>query len=198
MDHHKQKEFLKKAYAQTCRLTDLIDDISLLTKIEEAGSLYKLELIRLNDLVSSVIEDVQLKIKEQNIAIAVCIKDSVEFYGNQVLLYSVFRNLLDNAINYAGFNTKIVINQYSEDSLNYFFSFCDNGIGVPERDLPRLFERFYRVDKGRVRKSGGTGLGLSIVKNAIEFHKGTISAKNRKEGGLEFLFSVNRKLQEPL
>lgn len=196
LDSRKQTDFLRKAYTQTCRLTDLIDDISLLTKIEEAGSLYKLELVNLSDLVSNVIEDVHIMLKEQKLDVAVNIPETVEFYGNQVLLYSVFRNLFDNAINYAGKNIRINIEKYSEDDQNFFFSFYDTGSGVPEQDLPRLFERFYRVEKSRDRKSGGTGLGLAIVKNAIEFHKGVISVKNRQAGGLEFLFSINRKLQE--
>lgn len=193
LDITKQSEFINKAYIQTCRLTNLVDDIALLTKIEEAGSLYQLENISLNDIISNVIDDVHVKLEEKHIEVTVNIP-SINFYGNQVLLYSIFRNLFDNVINYAGSDVTINIKKYSEDDQNYYFSFADTGIGVPESDLSRLFERFYRVNKGRDRKNGGTGLGLAIVKNAIEFHKGAISVKNRKEGGLEFLFSINRTL----
>ena len=110
--------------------------------------------------------------------------------GNYSLLYSIFRNLTDNAIAYAGIGTKITIDCYLEDSKYYYFSFSDNGIGVPEEHLNRLFERFYRVDKGRSRKLGGTGLGLAIVKNAVLFHKGEIWVKNGLSGGLNILFSL--------
>lgn len=193
-DNPRNPEFIQRAYSQTCRLSELINDISLLTKIEEAGHLYQLEKVKLHQIISNVIDDFQIKIKENNINIALNIPDNIEFNGNPVLLYSVFRNLFENTVNYAGNNVYVSIDKYSEDSQSYYFSFSDNGPGVPEQDIPRLFERFYRVDKGRERKSGGTGLGLSIVKNAILFHKGDISVKNRKEGGLEFLFSINRNL----
>jgi len=120
------------------------------------------------------------------------ISEEIELQGNSVLLYSAFRNLLENVIHHAGNNVEVSIDKYMEDQHHYYFSISDNGSGVPEQDIPRLFERFYRVDKGRDRKTGGTGLGLSIVKNAVQFHKGEISVKNRKEGGLEFLFSLGR------
>ncbi|MFN8258982.1 MAG: ATP-binding protein [Bacteroidales bacterium] len=186
--------FIKKAYSQTCRLADLINDISLLTKIEEAGNLYKIEKVHLSSLLRNVIDDVDLQLKENNIELIVKIPDAIECDGNPILLYSVFRNLFDNCIMYAGKDLTIKVEQYMEDEDFIYFSFSDNGIGVPEQDLSRLFERFYRVEKGRDHKKGGTGLGLAIVKNSILFHQGEISVKNRKEGGLEFLFSFKKIL----
>ena len=113
--------------------------------------------------------------------------------GNFSLLYSIFRNLADNAIAYAGVGKEITISCIFEDEDFYFFSFKDNGVGVDPSHLSRLFERFYRVDKGRSRKIGGTGLGLAIVKNAIVFHGGTVHAKQVPDGGLEFIFMLKKK-----
>ena len=93
---------------------------------------------------------------------------------------------------YGGLNSN---GKYSEpeDKDYYYFSFYDTGVGISdEKHLKRLFERFYRVNEGRTRDTGGSGLGLSIVKNAIAFHNGSIIAKNRKEGGLEFLFKLKK------
>lgn len=109
------------------------------------------------------------------------------------MIYSIFRNLMDNAIAYAGTNIQITVNCFREDESLYYFSFSDTGVGVGSEHMQRLFERFYRIDKGRSRKLGGTGLGLAIVKNAVLIHGGNISAKSNQGGGLEFIFTLAKE-----
>jgi signal transduction histidine kinase len=189
-DKARTMDYLKRAYSQSCRLSDLIHDISLLTKIEEAGRLYKVEEVNLEELIRDIYGEIQPKLQELNISLDLKIQDNLIIKGSSALLYSIFRNLFDNAIDHAGNEITIRLDNYHTDEEYFFFSFSDTGTGVPDEDLPRLFERFYRVDKGRDRKRGGTGLGLAIVKNAIRFHKGDITVKNRNGGGLEFLFTL--------
>ena len=106
---------------------------------------------------------------------------------------SIFKNLTENALSYSG-GKNIYISLLSHNNGKYHIRFEDDGCGVDEDKLPHLFERFYRVDKGRSRQRGGTGLGLSIVKHAILFHGGTIDVRNRPEGGLRFDFSLSEKI----
>ena len=135
-----------------------------------------------------------MELEEKQITASNFLPHGLTVSGNASLLYSIFRNLTDNAIAYAGEGITITVNCYKEDPKYYYFSFADNGIGISEEHINRIFERFYRVDKGRSRKVGGTGLGLSIVKNGVNFHKGQILAKNRPEGGLEFLFTLKKRV----
>jgi two-component system, OmpR family, phosphate regulon sensor histidine kinase PhoR len=193
-DKAKTADFLKRAYMQSCRLADLINDISLLTKMEEASNLYQIEDVNIHELIRDISGELEPQLEENKISVELAVPENITLKGNPVLLYSIFRNLFDNTIRHAGGNLSIRVENYLEDQDFYYFSFSDTGMGVPDKDLARLFERFYRVDQGRDRKSGGTGLGLAIVKNAVQFHKGDISVKNRTGGGLEFLFSLSREV----
>ena len=192
LSEEKQKLFLERCYAQTKRLTDLLHDISILNRIDESNDLFECESISINKTIEEVITDTSASIESKKMKLDISLPDNMMLNGNHSLLYSIFRNLTDNAIAYAGENTTIAIHCYLQDDNYYYFSFSDTGPGVSEKHLNRLFERFYRVDKGRSRKLGGTGLGLAIVKNAVLFHKGEILAKNQLNGGLEFLFTLKK------
>lgn len=194
IDPAKRKFFLERTYTQVMRLSDLIRDVALISKTEEAADLFEKDSINLNKTILEVVNDLQNQIENNRISIVNNIAETVEIEGNHTLLYSIFRNLIDNAIHYAGTDITIGIDNYAEDQEFYYFSLYDTGQGIEEIHLERIFDRFYRISEGRSRKNGGSGLGLSIVKNAVLFHKGQITAKNRKAGGLEFLFSLRKKL----
>lgn len=193
MDENRKKMFMERCYAQSKRLTDLLRDISMLNRLDESKDLYDTDKTDLQKIIIEVFNESQSALSERKMTVETRnLHDQMLINGNYSLLYSIFRNLTDNAIAYAGVGTKITIDCYLEDDNYYCFSFSDNGVGVPEEHLNRLFERFYRVDKGRSRKLGGTGLGLAIVKNAVLFHKGEIWVKNGSNGGLNILFSLRK------
>ena len=188
-----RQHFIKQAYNQTIALSELIQDMSLITKIEEAPQSFQLEKVNINDLLEALKDDNIDIMSEKGITLQWNISSNVSVMGNGNLIYSIFRNLLDNSIRYAGDNIDVNINIYKEDNEYFYFSFSDNGLGISDQShLNRLFERFYRINEGRTRSTGGSGLGLSIVRNAIAFHRGTIIAKNRVGGGLEFLFQLHK------
>lgn len=190
MDEAQRTQFLSRCHIQTQRLTSLLRDINTLNRMDEAPEQLEITNLDLNPLISGIMSDVQLALSQRRMDIKVEIPEEIPIMGNEGLLYSIFRNLLDNSIAYAGDGTTIRLACTGTRNGLWHFQYSDNGVGISDEHLPNIFNRFYRVDKGRSRRIGGTGLGLAIVKNAVLFHGGQISAHQSPVGGLCFDFSL--------
>ena len=185
-----RKQFLDRCYAQSQRLTSLLRDISTLNRLDDGTSMMELENVNVTAIICQIAKETALQLEARKMTLKTHIPDPLVINGAQGMIYSIFRNLTDNAIAYAGEGTEISIAARPKADGGWHFCFSDNGTGVEPRHLPRLFERFYRVDKGRSRKMGGTGLGLAIVKNAVLLHGGNITVANKPSGGLQFDFTL--------
>ena len=192
MDRETMESFLGRCSAQCERLGRLTDDICTLSRIEEAAASFEMETIDIREMLDELAADAGQRLENRKMQLLILVSPGTPVYGNRHLVQSIFCNLLDNAIAYAGEGTSVTVQCRKQDRKWNHFIFNDNGSGVPEENIGHLFERFYRVDKGRSRKSGGTGLGLAIVKNAVMLHGGRISVRNGESGGLEFAFSLPR------
>ncbi len=190
LDEEKKHYFLDKALAQSTRLTALINDIVTLNKLDETGSSFPFEEVDVAGIVKEVRDNLITSINKKKITVDIDIDPETRITANRSLVVSVFQNLMENAVTYAGEHIRITVRSLPGDPGFRRFSFADNGIGIPEEHQTRIFERFYRIEDGRSRKSGGTGLGLAIVKNAILLHKGEISLRTPPGGGTEFIFSL--------
>lgn len=188
----KQKNFMERTYKQCLRLDEIIQDMVLLSKTIYSPQYFLKDNINLYQLINEIVDEDRERFENQNYTIEMNLNEDTSLKGNRTLLTSIFRNLISNAVKYAGDNVVISINNYLEDDNYYYFSVADNGVGVEEKHLENIFNRFYRVADGRTRDKGGSGLGLSIVKDAVHFHQGEIYAKNRVTGGLEFLFTLRK------
>jgi signal transduction histidine kinase len=193
IDESKKHYFLERSYSQTLRLSNLINDVSIINKMEESSELFLKEEVYVSDIAGEAILELEDKIQDRNISISNSISADISIVGNHSLLYGIFRNLIENAVSHAGENIEVGMECHREDMEFYYFRFYDTGCGIQEQYLTRIFDRFLRIDEGRSRKNGGTGLGLSIVKHAVLFHGGGIIAKNAEHGGLEFYFSLAKK-----
>lgn len=186
-----KKLFIERCYAQSQRLSSLLADISTLNRLDDAPQMMQNEIVNITQVVEQIERETALQLKQRNMIIKNNLQSSILINGNASMIYSIFRNLTDNAIAYAGDGTTIEIEAKQEQD-KWAFTFKDNGVGVEHKHLDRIFERFYRIDKGRSRKLGGTGLGLAIVKNAVLLHGGNITANNVSGGGLAFTFDIRK------
>ena len=191
MNDETRTQFLERTLSQAQRLTSLLQDISTLNRMDYATDMIKMQSINVADIVSEVIQETALAASKKHINVINYLPQKIIINGNQSLIYSIFRNLIDNSINYAGNDTTIKID-VQEKFDKWLFTFADNGVGIAQEHLTRIFERFYRIDKGRSRSLGGTGLGLAIVKNAVMLHGGTIKALPAQGGGMCFEFSLKK------
>ncbi len=180
LPEEKKRELNDRIFANAQRLNSLLKDVAAITRMDEGEEMIEKAPVDLAELVNDVVAEERLR-TSMNITIDM---PQLKISGNRQLLESIFRNLIDNAISYSG-GSEIVIKADSEGN----FIVSDNGCGVPDEHLPHIFERFYRIDKGRSRAAGGTGLGLSIVRNAVGIHGSDISVTNN--GGLQFRFRLH-------
>lgn len=176
---------LRRSLANSERLANLLADVAVITRLDDGGRAIEKAPVRLDDIIEAVVIDRRDAAAERGMTIITDIQPGLTMQGNHSLLESVIGNLTDNAIAYSGGSELRIEGGILPDG-RITLTVADNGCGVETEHLSRLFERFYRVDKGRSRATGGTGLGLAIVKNAVQFHGGTIKVANRPSGGLRF------------
>jgi signal transduction histidine kinase len=192
MDDQTRRQFIERTHTQAQRLTALLQDISTLNRMDYATDVLSKERVDVSQIVADIAEETVLAFRQKGMTLHNCLPHNIIIQGNTSLVYSIFRNLTDNALCYAGEGTTVEI-AADEQPDSWHFTFQDNGTGIAPEHLPRIFERFYRIDKGRSRSLGGTGLGLAIVKNAVLLHGGTITAQNIATGGLQFEFTLKKE-----
>ena len=191
LSEEKRQELIERCYAHNDRLRRLLNDVSLITRMEDGSALIGKERVVINDIIDEVAKELEMLPEDERLRLHTDIGDEVVIGGNPSLIGSIFRNLTENAIAYSeGRNIYISLLENNEKLCRIRFE--DDGKGVEPKHLFHLFERFYRVDKGRSRQKGGTGLGLAIVKHAVQFHGGTITVTNRPNGGLRFEFTLSK------
>lgn len=178
VDTEYSKKFLKIIESEADRMTRLVKDLLLLSRMDSEENSLNLEPKNFNEIISDIINRLSIEAYKKNQKIVIDLKESdKEVYIDRDKMEQVVVNIINNAIKYTPENGVIKI-MTDYDEMGVVFTVEDNGIGIPKEDLPRIFERFYRVDKARSRELGGTGLGLSIVKQIVKLHKGEVSIES--------------------
>jgi len=184
-------EYLQKADKNIERMINIIDDLETISQLESGSMILDYENFDIIPLINEVFEQMELSAKSKNIKLVLeCNKPYYLVNADKFRIRQVLVNLISNSIKYGKENgiTKVILQNVNQKVL---VSVADNGIGIEEKHLPRIFERFYRVDKGRSREQGGTGLGLAIVKHIIEAHKQNIYVQSKVGEGTTFTFTLD-------
>jgi two-component system phosphate regulon sensor histidine kinase PhoR len=190
-DPENNRKFLEIIMRQATRLTNIAADLLTLSELESNAGAAQPHPISVSAVLESALRTVEPAAEARGITLLRDKIDDLNVNGRELRLEQVFVNLLDNAIKFSRPNGEISITIQSIDG-RARITIADSGIGIPSEDLPRIFERFYRVDKARSRDVGGTGLGLSIVKHVVEQMGGTVTVDSRLGEGSRFTIVVPR------
>ena len=193
-DKNVRDRYLKRAAKGVDRLISIVKDLDLITQFESGIKTVDKSKFNINELVDNVFELLEFESEKNNITLKYeeNLNNPIYAYADQERIIQVLTNLVVNSIKYGTENgfTKVVVEDYNKEKV--LIKVIDNGEGIEEEHLPRLFERFYRIDKNRSRKKGGSGLGLSIVKHIIEAHQQQIFVKSEIRSGTEFSFTLDK------
>lgn len=187
------KVFLERAANGVDRITAILEDLDQITKLESGRMELKLKKHNIVSIARECMEHLEIRAKEKNIQLSFNAKYDKPIYVlcDQEKISQVFNNLLANSINYGNAGGKTDVRFFDmEDKI--MIEVADNGPGIAQEHLPRLFERFYRVEKSRARHAGGSGLGLAIVKHIIEAHKQSINVRSTVDVGTSFTFTLDK------
>jgi len=187
-------KFAARMQTESKRLSDLVQEIINLSRLQDGDPLKNAQDIELRDVIQEGIDQSQMRADSRNIEVILSVQNDCSIKGDRSQVLMAISNLIENAINYSPEKTRVAITLRSQNGL-VEISVTDQGIGIPEKDLERIFERFYRVDPARSRLTGGTGLGLSIVKHVATNHGGDVSVWSVAGAGSTFTLRFPEPLQ---
>jgi two-component system sensor histidine kinase SenX3 len=180
------RRFASKMRQEAQRLTNLVQDLITLSRIQAVEPVPDPRPVELDMAVAEAVDRIRMKANARGITLATVGGRGLSVLGDEDLLVTALRNLLENAVAYSPEKTRVVVTTRKTAEGNAEISVADQGIGIPERDLERIFERFYRVDPARSRATGGTGLGLAIVKHVMAAHNGKVTVRSVEGAGSTF------------
>jgi two-component system sensor histidine kinase SenX3 len=183
------RRFAGRMRQEASRLTYLVQDLITLSRIQAAEPMPDPITVDLSTIVAEAVDRVRMKASARGIDLVAVCEERVVVLGDEDLLVTALRNLLENAIAYSPDKTRVMVS-VSRDARTAQVSVADQGIGIPERDRERIFERFYRVDPARSRATGGTGLGLAIVKHVMAAHRGKVTVWSQEGVGSTFTLQM--------
>jgi two-component system, OmpR family, sensor histidine kinase SenX3 len=180
------RRFARRMQQESTRLTNLVQDLMTLSRIQGEEPLGELHAVSLDEVIAEALDRSQIKAGAKEIELAGDGPSGLKVRGDEELLTTALRNLVDNAIAYSPERTRVVVTTRTVEDQLVEISVTDQGIGIPQADLERIFERFYRVDAARSRQTGGTGLGLAIVKHVTTKHGGEVTVWSQEGSGSTF------------